>query len=101
MCLPALILRWYRYSAVDCSVRRAEFALALAPFGYPICTRSDAPVRVYCLPMWAAWVFEQALTLPVSLPELKSCAPSSVMDSGGWLPMKKIVVVTEAVFWPS
>ena len=38
-------------------------------------------------------MFEAALTLPVSLPELKSWAPSSVMDSGGCAPTKKMVVV--------
>jgi hypothetical protein len=50
---------------------------------YPMWRTFVAPLRVYCLPMWEAWELEAALTLPVSLPELKSCAPSSVMDSGG------------------
>ena len=37
------------------------------PLVYPICTRSDAPVRVYCLPMWAAWAWALGKSRPVEL----------------------------------
>ena len=41
---------------------------------------------------------EAALTLPMYTPLLKSCAPCSVMFSGGCAPVRNSVTVTIAVF---
>ena len=54
--------------------------------------------RLNCLPMWLANAVDAALTLPISPPVLKSCAPCRVMFSGGFPFKKKRVSQSIAVF---
>ena len=54
--------------------------------------------RLNCSPMYAEKADDAALTLPISSPVSKSWAPSRVMFSGGFLPRKKSVSHSWAVF---
>src|SRR6516165_1917035 len=56
------------------------------------------PTRLNCLPIFTAKADDAALTLPISPPLPKSCAPCKVIFSGGFAPRKNSVTHNWAVF---